>query len=346
MKIPGSILIVRLSSLGDIIHALPAFHALRASFPDARIDWVVERKLAFLLSAVQGIDEVIPIDTRDLRSYPSRASWRRLWQPIRLLRARRYDIAIDFQGLLKTAFLCLASGAHERIGFSRDLVRERPAHWFYHRTASKPSSEAHVARLNMLLSEAAGAAHGELCAHLHPKAEDVEAIEIRLRREQLSEFIVINPGGGWPTKRWPPARYGDLAVQIQKRLGIRSVVATGPGEETMYEEIARHCKETPPIHFPVPFLQLVPLFMKARVVIGGDTGPMHLACAVAAPVVAVMGPTSPVRNGPWSERDEVVVRRLPCSFCYGRSCPTNNECMDISADEVYEAVVRRLEKAR
>jgi ADP-heptose:LPS heptosyltransferase len=96
----------------------------------------------------------------------------------------------------------------------------------------------------------------------------------------------------------------------------------------------------------MPFLQLIPLFRRASLVISGDTGPMHLACALSTPVVAIMGPTAPVRNGPWSDRDEVVVHRLPCSFCNGRVCPTQNECMDISVEEVFAATVRRLEKNR
>jgi len=340
-----SILIIRLSSLGDIIHALPAFESLRATFPQSRVDWIVEQRLAYLLEAVEGIDEILPIDTRSLRTHPgSSAQWRQLWAPIAAARARRYDLAIDFQGLLKTALLAFLCGARERAGFSKELVRERPAHWFYQTTLKQPASEEHVARLNLLLAEKAGAKPGELRAHLHANNKDTRAIESRLVQEQLFDFIVINPGGGWPTKLWKPAHYALLAIRIETELGLRIIVTTGPGEELLYEQIAENCKSMRPAHYQVPFLQLIPLFQRARLLVAGDTGPLHLACAVGTPVVGILGPTSPIRNGPWNPSDEVVVRRLPCSFCNGRTCPTANECMDISVEEVFGAVVRRLEK--
>jgi lipopolysaccharide heptosyltransferase I len=345
MKDSPKILIIKLSSLGDIIHTLPAFQSLRATFPEGRIDWLVERRLAFLLSAVPGIDHVIPIDTRALRNnFTSRQSWYRLLEPIRSLRSLRYDAVIDFQGLFKTALISFSSGAKTRIGFSKALVRERPAHWFYQRKVEKPAAPVHVARLNLLLAKAAGACQSELTACLQAGDADTRTIASRLLQEQLSEFAVINPGGGWPTKKWQPARYGDLAARIQNELQMRVVVVTGPGEASIYQEIAAKCTGRLPVHLDVPFLQLIPLLQRARVVISGDTGPLHLACALGIPAVAIMGPTSPIRNGPWSETDRVVVHYLPCSFCNGRSCPTSNECMDIEVEEVFEAVVRRLEK--
>jgi heptosyltransferase I len=345
MKQPGKILIIRLSSLGDIIHTLPAFHSLRDAFPEARIDWLVESRLAYLLRAVEGIDEILPIDTRSFRAnLLNGKSWQGLMSPVRIVRSRRYDRVIDFQGLIKTAFLSCLSGARMRIGFSRELVRERPAHWFYHRTPANPASPVHVARLNMLVACAAGAQPAELRAHLRADPNDVRAVETKLQEEQLCDFIVINPGGGWPTKRWDPVRFGSLSELIHTKLGKQVVVVTGPGEEPLYRAIADQCREKPPVHLPLPFMQLIPLFEKARLVVAGDTGPLHLACALETPVVALMGPTDPIRNGPWSGKDEVVVRSLPCSFCHGRSCPTANECMDIPVDEVFAAIVRRLER--
>ncbi|MGA2263386.1 MAG: glycosyltransferase family 9 protein [Acidobacteriota bacterium] len=347
MKDIRKILIVRLSSLGDIIHTLPAFQSLRATFPKARIDWLVERRLAFLLSAAESIDEVLPIDTHSLRAnFARRDSWLRLWEPLQAVRARRYDLAIDFQGLLKTAFLSLASGARTRIGFSKALVRERPADWFYHCRVNGPAVPVHVARLNLLLAQAAGAGSGELRAHLKAGSEAIHAMESQLHHVQVGEYVVINPGGGWSTKRWHPARYAALTARIQKELELGVIVVTGPGEEGIFKDIANKCAEHPPFHFQVPFLQLIPLLSRARLIISGDTGPLHLACALGTPAVAIMGPTSPVRNGPWSENDEAVFHHLPCSFCNGRSCPTKNECMDISVAEVFAAIARRLERGQ
>jgi ADP-heptose:LPS heptosyltransferase len=139
-------------------------------------------------------------------------------------------------------------------------------------------------------------------------------------------------------------RYGDLAKRIITELGLPVVVTTGPGEETFFGSIAENCGGSRPHHFPVSFLQLIPLFRKARLVIGGDTGPFHLACALGTPVVGIFGPTSPVRNGAWRSEDEIVAHTLPCSSCYGRSCTAKNECMDIPVNEVFAAVARRLAK--
>jgi len=343
---PSRILLVRLSSLGDILHALPALRSLRSAFPEARIDWLVEQKMKFLLRAVPGIDEIQAVDTRTWRKRPwSIKAAADFWELVRRLRARKYDLALDFQGLLKTGLLSYLSGAKCRFGFSRQLVRERPAHWFYNRTLDKPHADVNVVRLNLALAQAAGGHEVSLISPLQTTEEDCRTIETLLGKEQLSSYAIINPGGGWATKRWNPARYGQLAARVQGELDLAVAVTTGPDEEHLYQEIRKHCGNCAPRHFPVSFSQLIPLCLKASLFIGGDTGPFHLACALGTPVVGIFGPTSPQRNGPISGNDESVVRVLPCSFCYGRACPTQNECMDISVDEVFEAVARRLARA-
>lgn len=345
MNASPRILIIRLSALGDILHTLPAFSALRRSFPNAGIEWLASSNSAFLLKAVRGIDKLHIIETSSLlRIQAGAASWRRLLQQVRELRGRRFDMAIDFQGLLKTAILARASGAALRLGFSRDLVREKPAHWFYHRKLDKPPKPVHVSTLNLMLAELAGASPAGFEAEFCITDEDSRSIESRLESAGLKDFIVINPGGGWPTKRWPPGKYGLLAKKIQTELNIPVIVTTGPGEEYLYRGIAESCGTPAPLHFPVPFLQLVPLLKKCRLFIGGDTGPFHLACALARPVVGIFGPTSVTRNGPWRQGEEAVIRRLPCSDCYRRACPTN-ECMDLTVDEVFAAAIRRLRNA-
>jgi len=327
---PG-ILILRLSSLGDILHTLPAFADLRSAFPKSKIDWLVSEKHRFLVSAVRGIDTV--------RVFKSAGHLPGL---VRDLRRQRYEYCIDFQGLLKSAALGLLSGARTRLGFSRGLAREFPAHWFYTRTLPDPQKPIHVLQLNRMLAGMAGAVPVQALPDFFVPGEDASFVESLLRRENLADFLVINPGGGWPTKRWSAQRYGNLADKIAAELGLPVVVTTGPGEEALYQAIAASCRASLPRHFAVSFLQLIPLFKRTRLVIGGDTGPFHLACALGTPVVGIFGPTSPARNGSWRSGDEVVAHTLPCSYCYGRTCPTANECMDISVDEVFAAVVRRL----
>lgn len=341
MNPPRKILIIRLSSLGDILHVLPAFQSLRAAHPEARIDWLVESRMAFLISAVEGVNNIVTIDTKALRTDPA-AAWTPAVSAIRSLRSAAYDVSLDFQGLLKTAALSLLGGARIRIGFSRDLVWEKPAHWFYHRTVARPSTPTHIVDLNLMLASLAGAAPGSEPVRLSIAAADEAAVESMLSENGLREFVVINPGGGWYTKRWPPARYGALAAKITRDLGLAVGVTTGPGEEGLYEEIAGNSGGIKLHRLPVPFLQLIPLLKRARLLVGGDSGPFHLACALRTPVVGIFGPTDPARNGPWGSVDECVVRVLPCSFCYGRTCPTQNECMDLGVEQVFQAVVRRL----
>jgi lipopolysaccharide heptosyltransferase I len=346
MNAAPKILIVRLSSLGDILHTIPALNSLRAAFPQAEIDWLVEEKAASLLSAVPAIDEIVAINIGALKSHPARpGSWRGVLRVIRALRARHYDLCFDFQGLIKTGFLSFVSGARERLGFSSRLVRERPAHWFYTRKLNHPGAAVHIVSQNLLLAQLGGGV--AVSREVDLKVPDPEArhIDNLLNQQDLKEFVVINPGGGWPTKRWSPASYGVLAQRIQTELKLRVVVTTGPGEETLYTSLMQTCSHTPPIHLQLPFLQLIPLFKRARLIIGGDTGPFHLACALHRPVVGLFGPTSPIRNGPWSDEDESVEHKLPCSYCGGRSCTRRYECMEISVDDVFASVVRRLERS-
>jgi lipopolysaccharide heptosyltransferase I len=345
MRASPRILIIRLSSLGDILHTLPALADLRTSFPEARIDWLVGEKSRFLLSAVRGIDDILPVDTNALSLFPPhRPAWRSLRNLVRNLRSRRYHYVIDFQGLLKTAFLALASGSRTRLGYSKELVREPPAHWFYHQSLGKPDRPSHVLTLNRMLAGLAGARPGATLPDFIVPDEDFRHIHAILHRERLGDFVVMNPGGGWATKRWKAERFGALAARIRDELGLEAAVTTGPGEEPLYRAIAEHSGGARPRHVAVSFLQLIPLLRKCSLFIGGDTGPFHLACALGTPAVGVFGPTSPVRNGPWQEGDEAVCHTLECSFCYKRTCPTRNECMDISVDEVFDAVLRRLRR--
>lgn len=345
MKSARRILLIRLSSLGDILHTVPAFRSLRAAYPDAEIDWLVEKRMAFLLAAVPGISNVFSIDTHALRLRPwNLQSWKAVLDPVRRIHRRRYDVCIDFQGLFKTGVLSYLSGASTRLGFAPGWTRERPASWFYNRYPHLETPGLHVSKQNLALAEAAGGLPVSFVTDLRVEERDHQRVDAIIAERGPDEFVILNPGAGWYTKQWKPYKYGKLAERIQGELKLNVLVTTGPGEGSLYREIAEHCPSRPPIHLEVSFLQLIPLCRRARLFIGGDTGPLQLASLIGTPVVGIFGPTSPARNGPLSDRDEVVAHVLACSYCYGRTCPTQNECMDIEVDEVFDAVVRRLKK--
>jgi heptosyltransferase I len=343
---PERILIIRLSSLGDILHTLPAFQDLRSSFPRARVDWIVEKRMGYLLAAFKGIDEVIEIDTLALRKKPwESAHLNSIRKSVSRLRSARYDLSIDFQGLLKTACLGLFSGAKLRIGFGNRLVREKPAHWMYHRVLPSGAPRVHITEMNRQLASLAGAQRSPDSIEFNESPADRENIVERMKSQKAGSYVVINPGGGWPTKRWPARRYGMLAQRIIRDMGLAVAVTTGPGEGDLFREIRAECPDPRLLHFNVDFLKLIPLFRSALAVIGGDTGPFHLACAMKVPVVGIFGATDPERNGPWSPVDGSVTRVLPCSFCHRRKCPTQIECLDIPAEDVLTALEQRLKKA-
>jgi heptosyltransferase I len=345
MKHSHKILIIRLSSLGDVLHTLPAFENLKSSFPDAQIDWLASLKSEQLLSSIRGINVLHTIDTAGLLKIPpDLSSWKKAFDLIRILRQQHYDIAIDFQGLLKTAIICSFSGSRRRLGFSGKLVRERPADLLYHLTLEKPVIPVHVSVLNQMLAALAGAHRAPADHDFIVSDSDVDFVHDRLTKEGLKDFIVFNPGGGWRTKRWHLERFGELAEKTGMKLGVPVVVTTGPGEESYHDIIVNNSGGAAVHHFPVSILQLIPLLKKARLFVGGDTGPFHLACALETPVVGIFGPTSPLRNGLWNTTGEIVTNGHPCSPCYGRTCPTATECMDIPVDTVFSAIQRRLEK--
>jgi heptosyltransferase I len=281
-----NLLVVRLGSLGDLIHTLPAVAALRTGFPSARLDWVVEEKWSALVELVTVVDQVIP--------------WRRgvsnFLTCARSLRKNHYSCAIDFQGLYKSALLARFSGAPRRIGFDAGYAREPGAARFYSRRVI-PTGR-HVAELNLSLAVAAGAPRTDVMACPLKVPEESPALRQMLEREKLSEYCVISPGGGWRSKCWPPERYGALCAELWRRLSTRVVVNAGPGEEALAREVIASAGPASPVLFAPSLRELAALVGQARVVVAADTGPMHLAAALGTPVVALFGPTDPVRNGP------------------------------------------------
>jgi lipopolysaccharide heptosyltransferase I len=331
---PRSILIVRLGALGDLVHALPAAAALRAAWPDARIDWLVDGRYAAFLELVPVVDRVFVVGG------PAREP---VLPVVRALRRARYDLALDFQGLLKSAALARAAGARDTVGFAAGQLREPLAGVFYSRRVPADDT-GHVVRKNLSLVEALGVARPAITSPLKPVRSTVPG-EVRalLGTDAGGRFGVINPGAGWPNKQWPAQRYGAIAAHLLAQHGMRSVVTWGPGDRPLAEDVAAASSGAAAVAPATAVADLVELSRAAAIFVAGDTGPLQLAAAVGTPVVGIFGPTSPLRNGPWDPADAWVSRFDECECHHKRRCRRETPCIDtITVEQVAGAVDRRL----
>ncbi|MBI2828747.1 MAG: glycosyltransferase family 9 protein [Acidobacteria bacterium] len=327
-------LIIRLGSLGDVIHGIPAAAALRRRFPQAHIDWLVDPRYVELLDLVRCIDRPIAFDPRDFRIGGAHG-----WSVLKQLRAAHYDAVIDLQGLLKSAVLARLVGAPRTIGFPRVHLRESLARVFY-TDAPDPGAAAHVIEKNLGLLRPLGVSDRAVHFPLRiPRTATVATIADRF----ADGYAIVNPGAAWPNKRWPASRFGAVAASIRREHGLRSVVLWGPGEEALAASVVASAQGAAEAALPTTMTDVVGLARAARVMISGDTGPLHMAGAVGTPLVALFGPTFPERNGPWSPRDVVVSRVAQCSCPYERRCRRERPCIDdIGVGEVVDAVRQRL----
>ncbi|MFQ5818179.1 MAG: glycosyltransferase family 9 protein, partial [Terriglobia bacterium] len=291
-------LVVRLGSMGDIVHALPAVAALRRSFPQARIDWLVEVRWRALVELNPGVSRCLTIDTLAWRRQP----WQHLGALGRALAALAradYDCAVDFQGLYKSAVLAWLADAPRRVGFHERALRE-PGSFLFYTERVLPPAGTHVVEMNLALVAHLGADIREpLAFDLPTTAEDEAYVENQLRRRGLEEFFILSPGGGWEGKCWPVARYAELHEALVQTYGWRGVVNVGPGEERLAAELIRLARAAEPAQVPLSPRQYIALARRARLVISGDSGPLHVAAALGTPAVGLYGPTDPVRNGPF-----------------------------------------------
>ncbi|HEV7889181.1 MAG TPA: lipopolysaccharide heptosyltransferase I [Pyrinomonadaceae bacterium] len=344
------ILFVKLSSIGDVVHALPALAAVRRALPRAEIAWVVERRSAEILRDNPLINTLIEVDTKGLRRWPvSGETLPATRRQLRRLRASPFDLAIDFQGLLKSALIARLSGAPRRVGFARAHLREPASRFLLTKTVDIPA-RSHVIRKNLAL------ASGALGVQLPTDADSFE-FPVAVSREHEAEadalvqivgqrFAILNPGGGWPTKLWDASRFGALADSLLQNFGLRSVVTHGPGERALAERVAASSREGA-AHVASPSLKgFFALARRAALYVGGDTGPTHLAVAAGAPVVGLFGPTEWWRNGSPRAEDVCVEREdIGCrTDCHRRAC-SQWVCMDIEVGRVAEAVGERLRRA-
>ena len=339
------ILIVKLGSIGDIIHTLPSLAAIRQNVPGTEISWVVESRSAEILRGNELIDRLIEVDTRSLRKGPIVASiLPSLREHFRKLRRHKFDLAIDFQGLMKSAAIAKLSGAKIRYGFDTASMREPASRIFLNRSVEVPKN-TNIIRKNLAL--AAVALGFEIPENGLKFPISTELAHTRERDDIVSganaKFAILNPAGGWVTKLWPAENYGALADQLWEAHRISSIVAVGPDESELAARVLA-ASRSGKVTVARPSLKgFYELAKKASVYVGGDTGPTHLAIAAGAPVVGIFGPTEWWRNGsPFSADICVELTDIDCRIdCHRRTC-SNWICMDISVKTVFDAITKRL----
>lgn len=347
-----NILIIKPSSPGDIIHALPVLRGLRQRYPDAAISWLVATHFADLLTADPDLHEVIPFDRKRFgKMWYSPSALREFIQFNAALRKRQFDLVVDLQGLFRSGFLARVTGADVRIGLpnSREFARA-----FHTHVTERPGDSEHAADFNWAVARMLGFERVQRDFAIRVNDQDRAAAEALLHPITGSasrSYAVLVPATRWATKCWPAARYGELARILLDRFNLPSVLVGGNDDIALGEiavensQGAAHnlCGKT-------TLRQLAVVIEKAAIVVTGDSTPMHMAAAFDRPLVAIFGPTNAARTGPFRRSDAVVRLDLDCAPCYLRhlhQCRFEHACMErMDVQRVAEAVALQLERTQ
>jgi len=338
--------------MGDVIHTLPAAHALREAFPHAQIGWLIEERWAELLCAPGAprrgarsalrplVDEVHTVNLRGWgSSFFFLSTLQRVATVLNDVRAAHYDVAVDLQGAMRSALLTRLSRA--RVVYGAAEPREPPASLWY--TRKVVPRGRHVVEQNLSVAEAITQerlAVPRVDFPVDPQVE--ERIERGLAQHRTGEFALLNPGAGWGAKRWPAERYGEVARGLA-RAGLCSLVNYGPGEEDLSRAVLAASGGTARLT-KGSITELIALTRRARLFVGGDTGPMHLAAALRVPVVGIFGPTDPARNGPYGTRS-IVLRSEESVTSHARRAEADEGMLGIGSAAVVAAANKLLNDA-
>ncbi|MCP4156648.1 MAG: glycosyltransferase family 9 protein [bacterium] len=347
-----NIAIIRLSALGDIIHTLPAFFFLRAAYPHAKISWIVNPMGAKLLKNFKGIDEIITFDLK------KKGLFKKIKEIFRMRSQykKAFDLVLDFQGLLKSAFLVRLLKSNRSVGFHKNNLREHQLHFFYKETAPFFDESNHVALKNLHLAGFGGNVSIDSIWDRDKNKVHWDKINIRtcdlqpwrrgvsdfLTRNNLEpgHFLILNIGGGWETKLLPIHRYIEIVNRLKDK--YKPVILWGNEKEKRVAETV--CEETGAVLADFfNFSELILFLGDCRTIVTGDTLALHLADMIRKPSVGLFGPTSPFRNGSIMKQSESLYKKLPCGFCYKKKCG-KIECLDkIKTEAIILAIEKRYE---
>jgi heptosyltransferase-1 len=331
-----NILIVKLSAIGDVIHALPVAHALKQCYPEARITWVVEKPAYDLLTNNSDIDEIIVFDKPKFKSIggllrhgPGFA---------KKLKQHNFDLSIDLQGLFKSGMISWLSGARERLVY----CNAREGSDFLGRKVCGPFADGHVVNRYLDVIRALGCHVGTPVFPIEVTEKETQQASATAKHAGLdikNLYVILAIGANWPNKCWPVSHFAELADRLYED-GIIPVVIGGAKESTAYCEM-KAMMRIPPVNLisKTSLKQLAYLIKSSKAFVGGDTGPMHLAAAIGTPVVALYGPTDTNRNGPFGPGHKSISIDRDCAGCWRRQCPNNIDCLaQITVQDVYRSV--------
>jgi len=336
---PRRILIIKPSSFGDIVHALPVLKPLKRHWPHALIDWLVKEEWAELLIDQPALNEVLLLPKKF-------SAWRSMQTS---LRERGYDLVIDLQGLLRSGVAALLTQAQARVGFADGREGSR---WCYTERIHCSAAAIHaVDRSIDLLRQLGIPVDGPVTFPLTVPAAAERWVEDIWRREQIAErecTVVLHPAARGETKRWPAERFAQVANQLSSSIGARIVLVAAKEQIGHVDEVLRHLRAGAiNLAGASSLLELAALVKKASLVISNDSGPMHLAAAVGTPVIGLFGPTDPRRVGPYGAGHVALKKQFDCSGCSRRACARDHGCLKlITVDDVLAACLPFLRSLR
>jgi lipopolysaccharide heptosyltransferase I len=331
---PTRILLIKPSAIGDIVHTLPVLALLRKRFPGAHIAWLISTTCAGLIEGHPMVDEVIYFHRRRFgNGWRNPASAMGLIQFMTDLRKRKFDLAIDLQGLFRSGWFAWKTRAPVRVGFAQ--ARELSPIFYTHRVPVG-SPEQHAVDRYLKVAQALGCDTGGVVEFPFHVTPDDRAHVASLLGE-VDRYAVLIPGTNWATKRWPVDRFAAMVKPLRDRWELTTIVAGSPQERELGARI-------PGINLAgqTSLRQLIALLERAELVIANDSGPMHIASALRRPLVTLFGPTNPIRTGPYRRQDSVLRLDLPCSPCYSRTC-SHQSCLQwMRIEPVMELAERQL----
>ena len=331
-----NILIVKLSAIGDVIHALPVAQALKQQFPKAKITWVVEKPAYDLLTNNPNIDEIIIFEKKKYKSVVGFLKHAPSF--IKELRQRNFDLALDLQGLFKSGIIGWLSGAKERLVYEN----AREGSGFLSNRIVGEHSKGHVAERCLDVARALGCNMDKPIFTICNTPEEqllTHSIAAKAGLDIDKLYVVLALAANWPNKIWPYEHFAKLCDALY-RDNIIPVMIGGPNDGSISKMISA-MTEIPPIDLTgkTTLKQLAYIIKKAKVFVGGDTGPMHLAVAVDTPTIALMGPTDIVRNGPLGDKHLPIIVPYDCAGCWQRACPKKIDCLAaITVEQVYQGI--------